>query len=128
MKWFKWLRKPKSDENGDIHPGDSKIATMVSANQGARMARNEVATHPLTTLVEPQDALLRFARDYLLASGARVISSILTPAFLMACSLTISGCATSTSLSRYAPITIRCCSSDRISRSSSRWSVAASSH
>jgi hypothetical protein len=72
MKWFKWLRKPKTDEHGDVPPDDSKIITLVSANQGVRTARNEVATHPLTTLVEPKDALLRFARDYLLASGARV--------------------------------------------------------
>src|SRR5215469_7592822 len=72
MKWFKWLRKPKSDEHGDVQPGDSKIITLVSANHGASLARSEVATHPLTTLVEPQDALLRFARDFLLASGARV--------------------------------------------------------
>jgi hypothetical protein len=72
MKWFKWLRKPKTDEHGDVPPEDSKVITLVSANQGARTARTEVATHPLTTLVEPKDALLRFARDYLLASGARV--------------------------------------------------------
>src|SRR5215469_1748036 len=72
MKWFKWLRKPKSDEHGDVQPGDSKIITLVSANHGASLARSEVATHPLTTLVEPKDDLLRFARDYLLASGARV--------------------------------------------------------
>ncbi|MGO8946164.1 MAG: hypothetical protein ACLQUY_00580, partial [Ktedonobacterales bacterium] len=73
MKWFKWLRRPKQPEQY-TRAQDSTILTISSATGAAHRAtpRSEVVTHPLTTLVEPRDALLRFARDYLVASGARV--------------------------------------------------------
>ena len=72
MKWFKWLRRPKTEH--EALPQDLAVVTMASTTAGRRrgMTRSEVVTHPLTTMLEPRDELLRFARDYLVASGARV--------------------------------------------------------
>ena len=72
MKWFKWLRRPKPGYNAS--PKDSTIITVAGSTGAANRvtARTNVATHPLTSPVEPRDELLRFARDYLVASGARV--------------------------------------------------------
>ena len=71
MKLFKWLRRPKQDQEARAKAIDP-IALATAAPAASVMARSEVATHPLTSLIEPRDALLRFARDYLLASGAKV--------------------------------------------------------
>ena len=77
MKWFKRLRRPKAPE--DVmqeapRPAGVAIGTMdgTSGAASSTMTRSEVKTHPFTTVVEPRDALLRFARDFLVASGAHV--------------------------------------------------------
>src|ERR1700726_2189541 len=60
--------------------------------------------------------------EVLLASGASVISATLAPAFFTASSFCLSGWAASTSLSRYAPISMKCCRSVRVKTSSRRTS------
>src|SRR5215469_14871086 len=77
MKWFKRLRRPKAPE--DVlqevpRPAGVAIGAASGSAGGYSVTvnRSEVKTHPFTTVVEPRDALLRFARDYLVASGARV--------------------------------------------------------
>lgn len=77
MKWFKRLRRPKAPEDGAQNvpqPASVAVSTMAATGgvASSTVTRSEVKTHPFTTVVEPRDALLRFARDFLVASGARV--------------------------------------------------------
>jgi hypothetical protein len=55
-------------------PVSVAVSTVTATGAAApgTVTRSEVKTRPFTTVVEPRDALLRFARDYLVASGARV--------------------------------------------------------
>ncbi|HEX8036623.1 MAG TPA: hypothetical protein VF510_22385 [Ktedonobacterales bacterium] len=85
MRLFFWRRKPEKQAEKDEALAEAMRTTAASASV-ATVARSEVPTKPLAMPpVELRDALLRFARDYLLARGARVraeeadlISAVLT--------------------------------------------------
>ncbi|MGZ3582332.1 MAG: hypothetical protein ACXWP6_06320 [Ktedonobacterales bacterium] len=85
MRLFFWRRKPEKQTEKDETLAEA-MRTAAAAASVATVARSEVPTKPLAMPpVELRDALLRFARDYLLARGARVraeeadlISAVLT--------------------------------------------------
>ncbi len=70
MRLFFWRRKAEKQTESD-----DALADMIRSApaQVATVARSDVKTKPLATPpIELRDALLRFARDYLIARGARV--------------------------------------------------------
>lgn len=72
MRLFFWRRKPEKQAEADEALAAAMRSVAISAPV-ATVARNEVPTKPLAMPpIELRDALLRFARDYLLACGARV--------------------------------------------------------
>lgn len=72
MRLFFWRRKPEKQVTKDDALVDAVRAGAVSAPV-ATVARSEVPTKPLAMPpIELRDALLRFAREYLVARGARV--------------------------------------------------------
>lgn len=72
MRLFFWRRKPEKQVEKDDALADAVRMAAASAPV-ATVARSEVPTKPLASPpIELRDALLRFARDYLLARGARV--------------------------------------------------------
>lgn len=70
MRLFFWRRKPEKQTESD----DALVDMVRSAPAPvATVARSEVPTKPLAMPpIELRDALLRFAREYLIARGARV--------------------------------------------------------
>lgn len=72
MRLFFWRRKPEKQAERDDALADA-IRTAAASAPVATVARSEVPTKPLAMPpIELRDALLRLARDYLLARGARV--------------------------------------------------------
>ena len=72
MRLFFWRRKPEKQAEADDALAAAMRSVAVSAPV-ATVARHEVPTKPLAMPpIELRDALLRFARDYFLARGARV--------------------------------------------------------
>ncbi len=63
MKWLFWRRKARTEPHSDERTAGGP--------SGATTALDE-KDNRASAAVEPQDVLLRFARDYLVASGARV--------------------------------------------------------
>ncbi len=72
MKLFKWLRRPKLEHAAGIEVMEDANVLTMAATSAVGVGRSEVKTRPFTSVIEPRDALLRFARDVLVASGARV--------------------------------------------------------
>lgn len=85
MRLFFWRRKPEKQTEKDSALADA-MRTVAASVPVATVTRSEVPTKPLAMPpIELRDGLLRFARDYFLARGARVraeeadlISAVLT--------------------------------------------------
>src|SRR5258706_16084434 len=74
MKWLFWRRKPKAEAVSAemAREEEAPLHTPVFATRIGAVADGRPRSAPLSVPVELRDTLLAFARDVLVASGARV--------------------------------------------------------
>lgn len=78
MKWLWWRRKSKAETAAEAVAEAEALVSRLAQDPPVPPApsplveRSQVPTKPLAPPIEPHDALLLFARDYLIARGARV--------------------------------------------------------